>query len=331
MTLTALASPPELTTAKRTAASKFLAVWAISLAGSWAVLAGFVALQDPYAFFGSARLAGFNQHKYEMSEFGRIAKLREVGRVRPEALILGDSQAEGGLRASSVEALTGQRTYNLGFLGARIEETEVAFRHALDVAPVRTAILALDYVAFRGGVERADQLRERANRVIMQELRDFADLTLSMRALAAAGRGWLFNALNVPPSHDAQGNWAVHENIPINRQAEPVVDEPPTDSAYRAFDEICLLASKHHVDLRMFVTPVHKSFGLDMAARAVWLKRVREIAARHGLSVTDEGADPAFNADDGNFFDRGHFTASAGDVFLRRLFGKDRPGGSRPQ
>jgi hypothetical protein len=325
VSLIAVTSPPELTTARSAVAPKFLAIWVAALLASWATLAGFVVLEDPYAFFGSPRLAGFSQHKYEMSEFGRIAKLREVARYRPQAVILGDSQAEGGLRTAKVEALTGERTYNLGFLGARIEETEVAFRHALQVAPVHTAILALDYVAFRGGDERAKLLRQRASRDFPRELRDFADLTLSMRALVAAGRGVLFNKLGVLPSHDQQGNWAVHENIPTNENAQPVANEPPTDSAYQAFDEICGLAAQSHIDLRILVAPVHRSFGLNMASRTIWLERVRAIAARHGFTVVDDGGDAAFNADNRNFFDRGHFTAKAGDLFLEHLFDKHRP------
>jgi len=328
--LFATASIPELTTVRPATASRYLAIWALTLLLSWLVFAGFIAVVDPYDFLGSPRITGFNASKYEMSEFGRIAKLREVGRQKPQALILGDSQAEGGLRSSTLAELTGERAYNLGFLGARIEETKVAFGHALQVAPVRTAVLALDYVAFEGGVDRAKLLQARADHAPWRELRDFAEFTLSMKALVAAGRAVLFNHLNTPPSHDYEGDWVNHENIPINDNATPVENKPPADSAYAAFDKICALAREHHVDLRMFATPVHRSFGQDMASRAIWLRRLRAIAAQNGLKIADEGSDAAFNADKRNFFDRGHFVATAGDAMLKRLFANsDRAGGDK--
>jgi len=301
-------------------ARRFIAIWVLALSATWLALAGFTAFVDPYAFLGAPRIAGLNERKFEMAEFGRIAKLREVARRRPEAIILGNSQAEGGLRSETLARLSGQRSYNLGFLGARIEETEVAFQHAVRVAPLRTVVLALDYPAFEEAGARANLLRARAERRIVRELRDFVELTLSMKGFIAALRGVALNMLRRAPTHDINGNWSVREPTPIDDAAAPAKVLPPAESAYNAFAEICRTAAARGIDLRLVAMPVHRAFGLDPAARMIWLTRLRAIAAEYRFAIAEEGGDAAFNADKRNFLDRGHITVAVGDAILERLF-----------
>lgn len=315
---------PEVTQAAPERAWPALAQWAAALVGTWLVLASFTALVDPYAFTGAPRVPGWTERKYEMAEFGRVAKLREVARLKPTAIVLGNSQAEGGLRTATLERLTGLGAYNLGFLGARIEETAVAFEHALRVAPVRTAVLALDYVAFEPAEERAALLRARAERRIGREARDLADLTFSMQGFLAAVRGVTLNRMGGVPTHDGRGNWSARQPVAIDDAAVPVATVPPADGAYAAFEAICRAAAERGVDLRLVVMPVHKAFGLDMEMRARWVARLAAIAQSHGFTLHDEGGDLAFNADKSHFIDRGHVSVAIGDVILDRLFGAAR-------
>jgi hypothetical protein len=312
-----------------TAPLRFLGIWMTALVGTWALTGGFTALVDPYNLVGAPSIEGFNERKYEMAEFGRVGKLHEVKRHQPEAIILGNSQAEGGLRSGTLAHLTGRKSYNLGLLGAPIEETALIFEYAVDVAPIRIAVLALDYVAFEGSNPRTELMRERVTQQFIRRCRDFAELTLSMQAFAAALRNVAFNRLGRLPSHDKGGNWSVHENTPIGDNAAPVAGSSPAESAYIALERIFVLAAAHRVDLRVIATPVHRAFGLDAAARAEWLRRLRTLAAAHGLAIVDEGNDAAFNSDSLNFFDRGHFTPAAGDAFLERLFRDDPRIGAR--
>ena len=54
---------------------------------------------------------------------------------------------------------------------------------------------------------------------------------MSMRALAAAVRSVVQNRAGRLPSHDAEGNWSVHDDIPIDDNAVPVAVKPPAESA----------------------------------------------------------------------------------------------------
>ncbi|MRR50482.1 MAG: hypothetical protein EG825_06145 [Rhodocyclaceae bacterium] len=121
-----------------------LALFVFALLG---VIAGFDAFIDPYDVFGTPTVDGINRVKHGIRTHTRTAKAYVVRRVQPKTIILGSSRAESAFRPSH-PGFTRLPVYNLAFSGAGIYEVMRYFQHAVSVAPVEEAVIALDFGMF---------------------------------------------------------------------------------------------------------------------------------------------------------------------------------------
>ena len=307
-------------------ARRGLLIWTASIILSAACLIGFVLFMDPYAYVGAPRVDGVNAHKYEMSEFGRISKFKEITRVAPQGIVLGNSQGEGGFKTQTLERLTGLSFYNFSVLGAKIDETEIALKFALRNTQTRMVVLSLDLIALETDVTRARNLQNRADGEWMQTLRDSFDLHASLKALFAAAKQLIFNISAKAPSHDEYGNWVARKVIPIDDDASPIGLPEINQPALNSFTEICRLAKARNIELKIIIPPVYKSFGVKPQRRRMWIDQLTTIASQYNFLITDEGNDDKVTANKQNFIDRGHITKVVGDQILEQLFqsGTDR-------
>jgi len=123
---------------------RFLAAFVILLL---AAVASFNAFIDPYDVFGSPSVDGINRVKHGIRTHTRTAKAYVVKRLQPKTIILGSSRSESAFRPSH-PAFIQQPVYNLAFSGAGIYEMLRYFQHATAVAPIREAVVAVDFGMF---------------------------------------------------------------------------------------------------------------------------------------------------------------------------------------
>jgi hypothetical protein len=127
-------------------------LWA-SLWSTVALLAAVAAVNlvvDPYGVFRVVDVDGFNMLKSQASERTQLFKHTGVERMRPRALVLGNSRAEIGFDPESpawpVSALP---VFNLALPGAGISAIAGDFSKALHRSDPRLVVVGLDFLDFR--------------------------------------------------------------------------------------------------------------------------------------------------------------------------------------
>jgi hypothetical protein len=107
--------------------------------------AAFNRLVDPFQYFGTPRISGFNEVKSRLRFFEREVKPAVVKREQPEAVILGSSIAAIGFEPLH-PALTGDgrtKSYNFAFSGATWKETYCALEYVLANTDAKRIVLGI--------------------------------------------------------------------------------------------------------------------------------------------------------------------------------------------
>jgi hypothetical protein len=102
---------------------------------------------DPFQYFGSPRIKGFNEVKSRLRFFEREVKPAVVKREQPEAVILGSSIAEIGFEPLH-PALTcdgHSKSYNFGIAGAPWKETFCNLKYVLANTDVKRIVFGMLY------------------------------------------------------------------------------------------------------------------------------------------------------------------------------------------
>lgn len=121
------------------------AVFAATMLG----VIGFNVAVDPYGFFGSPRIVGFNAVKPKAGGQSHAAKAYQVARAAPTTVIIGNSRPEMGLDPRSACWRPEDRpVFNLGLRGAGFRMQADYLRHAVAGGTVRHAVIGLDFSEF---------------------------------------------------------------------------------------------------------------------------------------------------------------------------------------
>lgn len=117
------------------------------------VLIGLVAsfnwFLDPFNLFGAPKLHGINAVKPRIQGYIRMLKAHQLINVRPHGLILGSSRAETGLDPEHPGWLPESRpVFNSALPSARIYELYHYLRHAHAQAGIRQVVVGLDEFMF---------------------------------------------------------------------------------------------------------------------------------------------------------------------------------------
>lgn len=104
---------------------------------------------DPYGIFGSPRISGFNEHKVDINEHSRLMKKYQPLFGTYNALVVGNSRVELGIRPShACFNASGMSVYNLGMPGA---DVRMQLEYALNLVhqmPIQTIFLSVDFTDF---------------------------------------------------------------------------------------------------------------------------------------------------------------------------------------
>ena len=111
------------------------------------VMISFNRLVDPYGFFQSPRLEGFNTKKPEFSLHLRMAKAAAIRQFRPTAIVLGTSRAEYGIDPAH-PGWNSSQIYNLALGGSNLYEAYRYLQHAHAVNALKRVVLMLDFSMF---------------------------------------------------------------------------------------------------------------------------------------------------------------------------------------
>lgn len=150
---------------------------------------------DPYAVFGSGRVAGVNAKKTQATGFTALVKAYQIERVAPRTVLLGTSRvdisADPGHPAWPADAAP---VYNYGLPESSIANLQRQLEHAISAGPVRRVLIGIEFHDFlrarapedgNGEIEsRFDALAGRTGSSgrWLQLAKDKADAMVSLRA-----------------------------------------------------------------------------------------------------------------------------------------------------
>jgi len=296
-------------------AGSYIRLLALFAAGLTIVLAAFNYFVDPYGNFDVPRIAGVNELALGFNHHPLLAKSLAVARIRPAAVILGNSRAESAYDPGH-PGFAERPAYNLGIGGAGLGQVRRYFLEALATGRVRQVLLAMDLTMFQPLLEA------------QQRIPDAMMLTDESGGLAGDDRKWrrlTFILLSGTVSSDSW--WSIrHQRDPVavylrSGQREESYDELQveregghrsaslrTESAFLAtilrdvgspgfresynamlaqLGEIVTVSAQHGVRLDIVINPIHARHSYVYAAAGLWPvyeKWKRDLAAVAGRS-----------------------------------------------
>ncbi|MGR8930556.1 MAG: hypothetical protein ACU836_07935 [Gammaproteobacteria bacterium] len=165
-------------------------------------VAGLDLIVDPYGIFRFVDQQGFNQIKPTAGAHGAMSKAYQVLKVRPNALILGNSRAEVGLNPeNSVWPEIARPVYNLALPGKGTRASLQYLQHVLEAQKdhhPKVVVWGLDFMDFLvdGGAEPEEEYPKETNSRLLTfmdgsqnptrlfiQLRDYAETTFTLSAL----------------------------------------------------------------------------------------------------------------------------------------------------
>lgn len=178
---------------------RFFRTWLIASLALLTLVAGFNALIDPYAVFGTPRVAKLNAFKTASATHAALSKTYEVERIRPTTVLIGSSTVDIGLDPEdSIWPKDLRPVFDYGVPGSLPQFQYRALQQADAAGTLKLAIIVLSFVdALQPPAENAAEHRptedERRLRVtldghanpgrVLQELKDTFLSTLTIAAL----------------------------------------------------------------------------------------------------------------------------------------------------
>jgi hypothetical protein len=180
----------------------YLTTWLSLTGASLFLVAGINFVVDPYGIFRFVDQTGFNHIKPTAGAHGAMSKAYQVLKVKPNALILGNSRAEVGLNPeSSVWPEVIRPVYNLALPGTGTRTSLQYLQHVLEAQkdhPPKVIVWGIDFMDFLvANREKPEKVhwQDTNSRLltfmdgsknptrIFKQLRDYAEATFTLNAL----------------------------------------------------------------------------------------------------------------------------------------------------
>lgn len=226
--------------------------------------------------------------------YERIHKTERIKRLKPEAVIIGTSRADIGIdpRPEHFGELT---PYNASLPAATIYEQRRMLEFAHRVRPLRSAVIALDFLSFNTGNpgnQHFDEklLAEDATRPLNSMLRTYGT-AVSFNTLLAAIKHLRYQgelhrrSYHLPNGHKKhnKGKWTAkkrgaYRSFELTPNAEMITldnlkyDYPdrPGVSSFDDYRAMLDFARRENIALYVFINPVHAAYLNMYAQRGIW-------------------------------------------------------------
>jgi hypothetical protein len=259
--------------------------------------AGIAISSDPYRFYGIRPVPGLNALKPRIYQQASMAKTRQLERIKPKTLLLGNSRIEIGLDPQSARWPNGYAPiFNAGFAGRNLFSARYMLREAIAVSQPNTILVSLDFQDFDESETppdtpfyiNADERRLLVDRRgnpnpdrTQQIWRDWASATLTMDAFydsvmtlldqnpttTATMTPYGFNPLHEYRVFVARSGYyqlfaqrnAVNEGIYQYRPKPDFADTTQFEN-FRHLEDIMNVAGDHGISVILFIPPYHSDY-----------------------------------------------------------------------
>jgi hypothetical protein len=271
---------------------RYLRSWGLTTLCLLACVALINLIVDPYGIFNVVNVKGFNAVKSQAGQRALLFKRAALERMRPNALILGNSRAEIGFNpASPAWPAAARPVINLALPGTGTRSALDEFRNALDEGNPRVALIALDFLDFRTDqAPPTDSELSRPDRIMWVRDRIAAILTMSALLDSVATVSAQYRAFpssltetGFNPMRDYAGiaRNEGYSSMFRQRDAENAKAyvrgsrtiyqaDGRTSNEFRAVEQIIALASEKGVAVRFAIYPYHGHILVLLHQAGLW-------------------------------------------------------------
>jgi hypothetical protein len=194
-------------------------------------LAALVVLVDPYYVFGTPDIPGINVVRPRYENHVPAVKPYQVRRIKPDAIILGSSRAEVALDPQH-PGWDGKNVFNFGLPSATSYEVMLAFLHAQSVAPLKQAVIGLDFFGFNIFFPRDQEYLE--GRFSGDGVRAFADFLTAELAKRRPNSSGKPSAPDATPAPGEVARTEAQPALPAEAATDPACKDADREKCTQA-------------------------------------------------------------------------------------------------
>ena len=327
----------------------FLRSFAVAFAIVAAAIAGFNVVMDPFAFFGTPRIAGLNEKQYPKAHYFLYnVKPIKLFLRQTTTIILGTSRVQQGFDPKLLKSCVEGETYNFGLSALNIGEIGDLFRYAAEQSPVRKAFVELDFLGFVGVEGRRYKLPRRLHDRRWKATASF-DLLFSFPAVKYSLLSLAVNLTDIGRPHYLKGSglrrWGtvpgeLEKELAVSTYSGKLLPRRNPEAIDRGLlvvESIIRTAQAEGIDLTFFIPPSHVGSLRSILDRGEWevfkdwKRRATVLASDSGIPVWDfadynpivqEGATAGVSR---YFHDLAHFSPDVGTTMMERMCPESGP------
>ena len=339
---------------------KWLIIFVLTSVCFALLIGSFNYIVDPYGFFRTVEIKGFNQQKEGVRNNIRYIKLIEISLRKPKTILMGSSRVHDSINPESdvlkdIAPLQGG-VYNYGIDMARIKEIKFFLEHAIKNSKIERLVLGLDFFMFN----KYEKLnitynKELTNRKInfmdlyFQPLFSIQSLTKSFSTIKVSnqqqdrreflvngyrpGESVFFGLKDYRKLHNSTNYIFLSKNsIDTLYYAKMDLD----DEVFQDFRDIIKICKNNNIALTLYISPAHAELdgeGLTLANQYEnfenWKREITKIAYNNDLSLCDFSGYNSITTEDVKtpmqyYWDSSHFKEKVGDYILEKILSNSR-------
>jgi hypothetical protein len=331
----------------------YLLVWLISAILSIGFVGLFNYIVDPYGFYRSVEITGFNQQKEGVRSKIRYVKALELPLRKPRTIIMGSSRVHDGMNPQHIllRDPAYAPAYNLGIDMDRIHESLQYLKHAIVHSEIKQVILGLDLFMFNASQKTNSNFDSGlVGRKI--GIGDYLSTSIFSRDAFADSIRTIKTSYSQPERAEFLSNGFRPGNLVFYRvkkyqalhyytnyiflsslpsQTKYYADMTLDQEVFDDFEEILKICKQNNINIKLYISPAHANLdGEGIAAAGKW--ELMEAWKRKMVTIADRYATPVWDFSGYNsittelvrtpmkyYWDSSHFTEVVSDLILKRM------------
>ena len=287
---------------------------------------------DPYGAWFENSFAGFNQYKYGQKTDLRTYKPYAFARSRPENILIGSSRVCYGIPVKELGSI--ENSYNFGIDSMYLGEIEALVRYMANLAEKPLNIfIGLDFFMFTQSDEQdVKNLDAYGNRLDLSYflIKKITKTIFSLSAIENSLKTIFLSLRKDPGEVPFEQGWGKWRDNGLNKESYRAfmwqfLTKTYADISYDPLkidklQEIVDYASKHNIQIFLFITPIYADLLMEIEANNLWptYERWKKDLVKIGPYIDFSGVNQ-FTIDRKNYVDPSHFTGNLGNIVARDL------------
>ena len=283
---------------------------------------------DPYQYFFTQKITGFNKNKPEQEKYLMLSKAAEAQHIKAKTILLGSSRVMSGLSTSHPIFKNSETVYNLGLPGTNMYQSLQYFKHALFFQKnIERVVIGIDFFMFNEYLSNLDNFDEtRLGKKFV--IKDLITTSLSIDALEAS---LITFKANLKTKNEILPQESTLKKF--NRWLTNFLDFQGFYKTYSLsqqqidyFKMIINLCQQNNIEVKIFISPTHATQyeAIDIAGLwsdfEQWKREIISITPVWDFSGYNSITTEVISDSMINYIDNSHYSQHTGNLVLNRMF-----------